>query len=78
MQVYLLYFDTERSQSRAAGPYDPGDDDYSALWAHADKLTAAGYEDVDTLRSPVPPPLPPGRLLTPAALAELLFVRPLL
>jgi hypothetical protein len=71
VQIYLLYFDTEKSQSRAAGPYD-ADDDYSAMWAHADALNAAGYEDVDTLRSPVPPPLPPGRLVSAEQLGAML------
>jgi hypothetical protein len=70
-QIYLLYFDTQRCRAMCAGPYDPYDD-YSAMWAHAEKLHAAGHEDIDRLRSPVPPPMPPGRLLTPARLAELL------
>ena len=68
--MYLLYFDTERHKAMGAGPYDPGDDDYQALWEHAAALRAAGCEDIDTLRSPVPPPLPPGRLLSPDVLGE--------
>lgn len=70
--MYLLYFDTRRHRAMAAGPYDPVDD-YSALWAHAGKLReAGGYEDVDTLRSPVPPPLPPGRLVSAEQLGAML------
>lgn len=71
VDIYLLFFDTRRHQARAAGPYEP-DDDYKTMWAHADKLRAAGHEDIDTLRSPAPPPLPPGRLLSPGQLGKLL------
>jgi hypothetical protein len=35
------------------------------MWAAADALRAAGHEDIDRLRTPVPPPMPPGRLLSP-------------
>lgn len=68
VDMWLLYFDTDKSRAMASGPYDPYDD-YSALWADADRLREAGFEDIDTLRSPVPPTLPPGRVLAPDALA---------
>jgi hypothetical protein len=61
---YLLYFDTKRCRAMSAGPYDSARD-YEAMWADVDRLRAAGHEDVDTIRSPVPPPMPPGRLLAP-------------
>jgi hypothetical protein len=69
-QIYLLYFDTERCRAMGAGPYNSHDGGYERMWAHADALRAAGHEDIDRLRSPVPPPLPPGRLLSPDLLAE--------